>query len=149
MCSSDLAKEPETLNGKINCTGDECKKQLILALEDLSKIEMPQGLTEAQIDLKHKETQKVVDRFDNPEDISGLAMLSKAMARHCSYRNVTCEKESRLISTYNNAFWFCVKKLAKNVEQNRRVLDELKFLSVLNGTEKGNWESIVDGKEFP
>ena len=146
---SNCEKKSETFDGKITCTGDECKKQLILALEDLRKIEMPDGLTETQIELKHNEIRKVVDRFDNPRDISGLAMLSRAMGRHCSIPDIICEKESKLISTYDNAFWFCVDKLAKNVEQNREVLDNLKFLSVLNGTEKGNWGSIVDGKEFP
>ena len=53
-----------------------------------------------------------------------------------------------MISIHNNAFWFCVEKLAKNQEQNRKVLDELKFLSTLNGTEKIEWESIVERKNL-
>lgn len=142
-------KKNETANGKITCVNDECKKQLIIALEDLSKIEMSDGLTETQVDANHKEIQKVVDRFDNSEDVSGLAMLSKAMARHCSVRDVTCSKESKLISTYENVFWKCIKKLAIRKEENKKILDELKHLSQLNGTEKGNWEQIVEGKEFP
>lgn len=146
---SSCEKKSETLDGKTTCIGDECKKQLILALEDLNKVEMSANDNDEQLNEKRNRIQQVVNRFDNPEDISGLAMLSKAMARHCSVRDVTCSKESKLISTYDNAFWYCVKKLAKNIEQNREVLEELKFLSVLNGTEKGNWENIVDKKEFP
>ncbi|CAN5563607.1 hypothetical protein BH10ACI1_BH10ACI1_35260 [soil metagenome] len=146
---SSCEKKNEILNGKITCVGDECKKQLILALEDLSKIEMSDGLTETQIDLKHKEIQSVVNRFDNPQDISGLALLSKSMARHCSISDVTCSKTSKLISTYDSAFWDCIKKLSIKKEENKKVLDELKFLSQLSGTDVGDWGRIVDGKEFP
>lgn len=146
---SSCEKKTETFNEKINCSGDECKKQLIGALEDLSKIEMSDELAKNQIDSKYKEIEEIVSRIAKPEDISGLAMLSKAMARHCSIRDIPCSKSSKLIPTYENAFWVCVKKLAIKKEENKEILDELKFFSQLSGTDLGDWQRIVDGKEFP
>jgi hypothetical protein len=132
-----------------NCRGDSCKAELILALGDLSKIEFSANIDRNEVDGKMLKISKVVDRFDNPQDISSLASLSKVLSTHCRVNDVVCIKESRLIATYDNTFWICVKKLAKNVQQNRDVLERLKIQSSLNDTEKGDWESIVEQKSFP
>jgi len=128
-----------------DCRGDDCKRALLLAMEDLSKIEIDKGreLTEA-------ETQKIKDivsRFRTPQTISALALLSRSMLRSCG--EATCSKESKLEAAYENAFWYSVETLAKNKEPNKEVLDGLKYHAVLNDTESGDWGRIINGKEFP
>src|SRR5215203_4014633 len=117
-CSSGPNKSDQLKN----CVGDQCKKALLVGLEDLVKIEWEEGLSEDRIAAKHLEIQRIVDRFDNPNDLEALALLSKTMARHCSVRDVTCSKQSRVLPTFENSYWTCVKKIAIRRDQNRVIL---------------------------
>ena len=127
---------------------DTRKLRLLSALNQLSKIHMPSDAKDEKlIAQKQEEIYKIVTQFDNPEDISALAMLSRSMSHHCRY--VECSKQSQLEPTYDNAFWASIKILAKDVKKNRDVLDRLKYMAVLDGTDDGDWGRIVERKEFP
>jgi hypothetical protein len=127
------------------CKGDGCKRALITALQELSRIETNEKgeLGESQ----RAEIKAVVGRFTEPQSVANLALLSKAMGATCA--DVVCSKESKLETTYETAFWYSVKVLAENKASNKNVLASLKHQAALNDTDKGEWERIVEGKEFP
>lgn len=140
-------------NDKIsNNDFDNRKIKIISILQELGDIRYSDDNQVEENRLKNSEEnrlriRKTVDKLNDAKDLMTLALMSKTLSRNCV--DSECFKRSELRSTFDNTFWVAVEKLATKKEANKKVLDELKFFSQLSGTDIGDWEKIVDGKEFP
>lgn len=134
-------------NSPADCVGDDCKQALIAALEDLDKIRFVSKSDEV-IEAERQRVRQIVERFREPRHLATLALLTRAMRVNCGF-DAICSKESTNAPSYDNAFWDCIKLLAKDRSGNERLLQYLKEAAVLNDTERGDWGRIVEGKEFP
>lgn len=142
-CTTDAPEKPNA-----DGSPDTRKLRLLSAMDELAKMRFVRGNDDAEeIKGKHLEIDKIVARFENPEDISLLAMLSRSMARHCQF--VECKMQSEIEPVFDSAFWACIKRLSKDKEENREVLERVRYMATLNGTENGDWERLTEGKEFP
>ena len=132
-------------NDKIsNNDFDNRKVKIISILQELSDIRYSD---DNQVEENKLKIRKTVDKIDDAEDLMTLALMSKTLARSC--QDIECFKRSNLRPTFDITYWAAVEKLATKKEDNKKVLDELKIRSQLSGTDIGDWEKIVDGKEFP
>lgn len=128
-----------------DCIGDDCKRALTEALEDLNKIQV---VTNDDAVQAKQRVRQIVDRFHEPRHLASLALLTRGMMGSCGGEAV-CSKQSTLEPTYENAFWYCIELLAKDRSGNHALLQRLKEAAVLNDTERGDWGRIVEGKDFP
>ena len=148
LFSASCADVSDRANRILGTDPDSRKLKLLAVMDELSQIEIPSDPREFKVAIQKKDKiYETVAKIKNPEDLSALAMLSRAMAQHCR-RAVECVEQSRLDNTYEKAFWAAVKFLARDADKNRDVLERLKNMAVLSGTEVVDWENIVDGRKF-
>ncbi len=127
-----------------NSDYDARKIKIISILEELSDIKYS---NDSQMEENRQKIIKIIDKLENPRDLMTLALMSKNLSGNC--HDIECYKASNLRPTYENTYWAVVKKLTVNKEENKKILDELKIRSQLTGTDIGDWERVVDKKEFP
>jgi hypothetical protein len=139
-CQSYQTNNEKTSNNYV----DSRKVKIISLLQELSDVHY---FNDNQIEENRVKIGKAIDKLENAEDLVTLALMSKTLAKNCL--DVECFKSSDLRPTYENTYWEIAKKLATKKEENRKVLEDLKIRSQLSGTDIGDWDKIVEGKEFP
>jgi hypothetical protein len=143
LISCDSRLENKEKQGTSSYSESDTRKiKIITGLQRL--LELPFNPNGSNFSDNREKITKIIDEFDNPDDISTFALMCRSLAYHCS--DMECFKFSNLRPTYDNAYWSIVEKLAKDKEKNKEVLERIKRESFLDAGSLYNWEHIVDGK---